>query len=205
MDLLKAENRDLSFSKGELMTLRKQGKIPSVIYDGKTASIPLFVNKSEFEKIYAANGNVFQLEVAGKKQMVNTEEIQKDPLGSVFMHIAFHKLTKGQKTVVNVQVQAIGEAPGVKEGGTISIVADSLALKVLPSKVPHYIEVDVSTLQMGEHILAKDIKLPEGAELDQQVDPETNVIMCSHPQKVVEEEVTTEAVVEPVAADEAKE
>ena len=187
MDLLKTENRDLGLSKGQLMKHRKKGLVPSVIYDGKTDSIPVFVNRIAFEKIYSVHGKVFELQTGSKKMMVNTKEIQKDPLGTILLHVSFQELTKGQKTTVNVPVKIVGDSVGVKDGGTISIVSETLALNVLPTKVPASIEVDVTELKMGDHLSAKDIKLPEGAEYNQSVDLETNVVFCNHPQKIVAE------------------
>ena len=169
------------------MKHRKKGLIPSIVYDGKTDSIPVFVNRIAFEKMYSVHGKVFQLQAGSKKMMVNAKEIQRDPLGTMLLHVSFHELAKGQKTTVNVPVKVIGESIGVKEGGTISIVSETLALDVLPSKVPASIEVDVTELKMGDHLSAKDIKLPVGAEYNQSVDLESNVIFCNHPQKIVEE------------------
>jgi len=202
MGSLASEKRELGCSKGQLNKWRKDGRIPAVVF-GKTRkeSVPLFVNWLQFNKMYHSTGKVFELEVDGKTELVNTKSVETDNLGKA-VHISFHQLNRGEKVSVQVPVRVVGIAAGVKLGGIIQVTESEITVKGLPKDLPEHIDVDVASLEIHQHLTAGQIKLPKGLVLDQ--DASHNVIVCQAPQKEEEVEVVElhpEGEVAPVASD----
>lgn len=192
MLVLKTQPREIGLSKGELNKLRKQGKVPACLYGAGVKNENFFIDKVEYEKIFAKEGKIFETEVAGKKHLTNAKEVQISPVMHDLVHVSFVKLRKGEKTTVVIPVQTLGTAPGEDDGGNVAIVYEKVKIDGVPSKIPSYFDVDISDLQAGGSIQLKDIKLPEGIELHETEDPEQTVVNCNRP-SLKEEEPAEEA------------
>lgn len=164
---LEATKREPGKSLGKKV---KSGLIPAVYYGPKTESVSVFVVLSDFLKVWrqAGESTVISLEVDKKEKVpVLIHEVDLDPITDVPRHIDFYVFEKGKKIEVSVPVEFVGVSPAVKElGGILVKVVHELEVEAEPDKLPHKIEVDISTLKDFEsQIFAKDIKMPEGAEL----------------------------------------
>lgn len=187
MSFLQAQPRQGSWSKGEYKNFRKEGKIPAVVYGKGMESQSLWVSWLDFQKCYKEHGKVFELKFNGQSETVNTKQVETDNLGKV-THISFHKLAKGQKTSVKVPVTLEGDSIGAKAGGIIQQVLDSINITAMPQDIPDTIHVDISALQIGEHLTVGQLNLPKGLTVDE-VEAQRNVVVCQAPKQQVEEEV----------------
>lgn len=184
---LKVENRQHR-DQAKPKALRKEGWIPGVIFGKEIKSVSMQVKETDLKKFLQGSGSVFEIEVGGTKHLCNLDHLQKDALGQKYVHVSFHKLKANQKTTVNVPIHYVGDAPGVKAGGVLNLMYDSLDVKGLPKDIPEFIEVDLSTIEMNESFHLSSVTCPPGCEWT--IDEETNLVSC-HAPKVVEE--TTEA------------
>lgn len=183
--------------------LRPAGYTPCVLYGpGYRESVPAKVKTSDIAKV-AASGRwettTMMLTLPdGAEEMSIMREIQKDPITDKILHIDFLQLVKGHRITVNVPVQLIGrdECPGVKLGGLIDHLYREIAMEVLPNQIPNSLEVDVSSLDLGDQVQVKDIAVPEGATV--LADEDEVVVAIIIPRLVTEED---EAEAEEVAAD----
>ena len=163
---LKIEKRE---EIGKPKKLREAGVLPAVFYGKKEEATPISVSARDFEKLYkeAGESTVVTLSGIGKPKEVLIHEVDFDPVTSVPRHVDFYVLEEGKKVQVNVPLEFIGEAPAIKElGGNLVKVLHDIEIEVAPKNLPKNIEVDISGLiDFTSRVFAKDIKLPESAEL----------------------------------------
>lgn len=199
MQVLKISERNEVHSKGEMMLLRKEGKVPGNIFGKGRESQKVFVDRIEFEKAIHAGGKILELDLNGKKTMVNTKAVQRDHLGKYLFHVDFHELQKGVETTVRVPVHLEGKAAGEKEGGSVQQRLTHIELTGTPSKIPEDIKVDVSALNVGESLHISDIK--DKISLKINTDEALTIAACVAPKK--QEETVVEAAAETAPAAEA--
>lgn len=168
----------------------KEGFVPAVFYGPKTEAVSVFVSLNDFMKVWreAGESTVINLDVEGLGEVsVLIHEVKLDPIKDIPKHIDFYVFEKGKKISVYVPVEFVGVAPAVKElGGILVKVVHELEIESEPNKLPHKIEVDISSLKdFGSQIFAKDIKLPEGVEL--LIEPEEIIASIVEQKEEVEE------------------
>lgn len=191
-------------SKGSLTALRRSGIIPAILYGKKRQPEKIQVACKNLEKAVATEAGInaiFDLTVDGKNEgVVRIREFQAHPLSRNFIHVDFQAVDLKEKIEVEVPVQIIGKAEGVKLGGVLEQQRRVLLLKCLVTNIPDAISVDVSALQIGQSIHADQIQLPEGVEFPH----ETNfTIVAVVPPAKEEEAKPAEAEAAPAAAPEA--
>lgn len=153
----------------KLDALRREGRVPAVIYGAKDEPSLCSVTHSEFIKVWrdAGETGIVQLEIGGDKKDVMIYEVQRNPVSDAPMHIDFYAVTKGQKIEVNVPLEFVGEAPAVKEIGAIIMKPlHDVLVSADARDIPQHIDVNVETLtDLDSQILAKDLVLPSSVEL----------------------------------------
>lgn len=190
--------------KGGLAALRRSGIIPAILYGKKRQPEKIQVACKNLEKAVATEAGInaiFDLTVDGKNEgVVRIREFQAHPLSRNFIHVDFQAVDLKEKIEVEVPIQIVGKAEGVKLGGVLEQQRRALLLKCLVTNIPDTISVDVSALQIGQSIHADEIQLPEGVEFPH----ETNftIVGCVPPAKE-EEAKPAEAEAAPAAASEA--
>ncbi|MFB0526526.1 MAG: 50S ribosomal protein L25 [bacterium] len=199
--------------KGRTHQLRRQGKLPAVVYGGKDPALPIVIDEKEFLKalhtehrenviisLYVSGSGAAVSKKTEKPVAVIIKEIQVNPVTRNLLHVDLYRISLREEIQVNVPIEIYGEAPGVeKSGGVLDHVVHEIAVKCLPTKIPDKIICDVSSLEAGETLTVKDLKIPVGVEvLD---DAEKIVVSIIAPtvveEKPVEEEVAPEEAVEP--------
>ena len=166
-----------------LKQTRKGLKIPGVLFArGLNPSTPIFIQRKEANVILATGERVLDMVIDGKKEMVNLTEVQREPSSGKLVHMSFHLLKAGEKTHASIPIHLKGSAIGLKAGGLVQLVLKEIDIKALPKDLPEFVDVDVSALEVGDHLELKDIKLPAGVEL-YNMKPETNVVACKPPAK----------------------
>lgn len=170
--VLEAEMRPLQ-TKGALNRARQEDKVPAVLYGRGKNNLSLMVEARSLRQLLASGGgNVLidlQIKNAGKKPMQETvmvKEIQRHLIQKEkLLHVDFIRISMTDRIEVNVQLNFIGEPPGVKEGGVLQILNREVIVKCLPADIPDSIAVDLSGLAIGDSVLAGSIQLAEDIEL----------------------------------------
>ena len=180
--------------------LRVKGFIPAVMYShGKAESLQ--VNKREFGSVFGkhiSESVIIDLDVTGvEKCHVFVKDYQLDPVSDEVVHLDFYKITAGEKIRTSVPVVAVGTPIGARLGGIFEMMDRDLHVECLPNELPEKLEIDVTSLQIGEGIHVKDIKVPASMKI--LLDPEHVV---AHVTTLKEEEVKAEVeeIVESAAA-----
>ena len=166
-----------------LKQIRKTAQTPGVIFArGMNPSKPIMLQTKEVIAILATGERVLDMVLDGKKEMVNLTEVQREPASGKVVHLSFHLLKAGEKTHASIPVHLVGKAIGEKTGGLTQLVLKEIDIKALPKDLPEFIDVDVSGLDIGDHLEVKDIKLPAGVEL-YHMKPGQTVASCKPPAK----------------------
>ncbi|MBK7994033.1 MAG: 50S ribosomal protein L25 [Blastocatellia bacterium] len=151
----------------ESRRLRRVGLMPATIYGDKKDPLSVIVNAKEITRILrseSGHNTIFNLQTPGHDATtVRIKDWQIHPISGKLMHADFYRISLTEKQNVNVPVELVGEAAGTKIGGGIlEHNLRELSVECLAADIPEHISVDVSNLQLGEHISVKDISVPEG-------------------------------------------
>jgi large subunit ribosomal protein L25 len=160
---LKAEARE-QVGKGSARAVRRNGKVPAVIYGDKQA--PLSIALGYKDLYYKIHGGGFLTTVAtidldGKKIQVLPKAYQLDPVKDTPVHVDFLRVGKDTEVNVAVPVHFINEekSPGIKRGGVLNIVRHEVELHCPANAIPDALTVDLTGLQIGDSIHISAIKL----------------------------------------------
>ena len=148
--------RDLKGKKAS-KSLRAQENVPCVLY-GNGENKFFYASESQLRLIiYTPNVYLILLDLNGKKHKAIIQDIQFHPVTDKAIHIDFLEVTDDKKVVVNLQVQTVGNSPGVKEGGKLSIDKKRLKVKAYVKDIPEAVNVDITPLGMGKTIRIGDL------------------------------------------------
>ena len=185
--------------KGEARKLRRQGYIPAIIYGGELGNKPLAVLAKTIIrhlKGEVSEAKIWKLNIegVGEKDVI-IKDVQKHPVTGEVLHVDFYEITYGQLISLAVPIKIVGEAAGVKKGGTLEVLMDEIEIECLPRNMVEELEVDVSHLDLGDTLFVRDIKVPEGIKITE--DPDQPVVTVVAPEEEEtpeegEEEVLTE-------------
>jgi large subunit ribosomal protein L25 len=189
--------------KGNCNRCRKEGFIPGVAYHRADTPIAVQVPYKEFTMLAkkARLSQVFTFKSSspalnGKAAIV--KEVQQDYVKGRVLHVDFQTLKDDEEITVDVPVKLVGEAPGVKvQNGILTLVTHEVTVTCLPKFIPVQIEVDISSLGLGQSIHASDLKLPEQVVLSD--DPHETIVSVVAP-RAAEEEAKPAATAEAAAA-----
>ena len=185
--------------------LRAQGVVPAVIYGSKDKPENLQISKRDIDALlsHASGENILvELEVSadGKtsSRTALMQEIQHSPVSGAVVHVDFHAVSMNEVITAEVPVEPVGTATGVKNfGGLLEQSLRSLEVECLPANLPDRLEVDVTSLNIGDMIHVRDLMLPEGVKVKEQADLTVFSVLAP----TVEEEPVA-AAAEPAAAPE---
>ncbi|MGG2197298.1 MULTISPECIES: 50S ribosomal protein L25 [Paenibacillus] len=163
---LKAEARS-GRTKGDRNRLRAEGKVPAVVYGKKVPQTSIAIDQKELLALIKANRHaIIELDVPQLgKQPVMINEIQRDAINRQLLHVDFHQINMDEPVNTTVRLEYTGEAIGVQEGGILQIQLHELDIRCLPTQIPSVIEVDVSSLGIGENLLVSSLQLSAGIEI----------------------------------------
>jgi large subunit ribosomal protein L25 len=148
---------------------RAEGKIPGVIYGKGLESRSLEFDGRSLEKFLATARRgtvVVRMTVRdgaeGTESYAVLKEVQTHPLTSRVTHVDFYEVALGQTFRVEIPIRIRGKAAGTELGGILEVVMRSLEVECTPANVPEFIEVDVSSLGLGQSLTLESIQFPEG-------------------------------------------
>jgi large subunit ribosomal protein L25 len=184
--------------RGGVKKLRATGRVPANIYGRQVQPQMLEVKQKELEDLihHAFSENILlDLSIADDarpKRLVLLQEVQHDPMSGKILHVDLHEVSETEKVTVQVPVETVGEAVGVKTGGGIlEHVLFKVKVRGLPKDLPEYLEVDVSHLEIGQAIHIGDLKAPPGVEV--LGDKSISVLAVAAPITEAEEQAQLEA------------
>jgi len=181
---LNAELRT-EFGKGAARRIRRDHKIPAVLYGHGTEPVHLTLPGHDTMLALKHSNAILTLDFDGKEELALAKDVQRDPIKPVIEHVDLVIVKRGEKVTVDVPVHVEGEAGPetnvVVESSTLAVEADVLS-------IPELVVVSVEGLEAGSQILAKDVALPAGVTLI--ADEELLVVNVS--QQAAAEEVEEE-------------
>jgi len=156
--------------KGAARAVRREGRVPAVIYGDKKEPIGISLDFKEVkQKIYAGHflTTVCNLDVDGVKHRVIPRDFQLDPVMDNPLHVDFLRLGEGAVVRVRVPIRAknADQAPGIKRGGTVNIVTHTIAVQVPADDIPQAFEVDLTGLDINYSRHLSDIQLPPNVKV----------------------------------------
>jgi large subunit ribosomal protein L25 len=166
---LSAEARDRA-GKGASRALRREGRVPAVIYGNNEDPQIVHVEEKLLNKLLGTGhffNSVVFVEVDGKKVRTLPKDVAFHPVTDRPLHADFLRVGEHTTVHVNVPVLFVNEdaSPGIKRGGVLNIVAHELELIVDAAEIPDDITVDLTGLDVGASIHLHDISLPKGAKV----------------------------------------
>ena len=168
---LKVERR-AEAGKGPARELRRNGRIPAVLYGSGHSTLLSMDPKDARHVILSQAGHTGLLNVQmtgggeSEQRVAVMQDYQIDPVAGTILHVDLFEVSMDKPLRVKIPVTTIGEVPlGVKEGGVLQNVLRELHIECLPAQMPDHIEVDASSLQVGEGIHVKDVVLAEGIKI----------------------------------------
>lgn len=184
--------------KGSARRLRSAGLMPAVFYGRETEAMPLSVNAADLLKLMKGRqDNVFIKLIIddGSKKRKKLEklsimkELQTEPVSRRLFHADFYEISMDHKLTFEVPIHFIGSPVGVRNGGDFQHVKRELKVSCVPTKLPDFIEVDISGLDVGHHLKVSDIRISEDMTL---LDSLEGVIASVSTPKVTIAKVETE-------------
>lgn len=180
-----------------LQVLRKQGRVPAVLYGHGVESKSLSLDQLEFSRVYKAAGEntIISLSVGeGKPVNVLIKETQLHPMTNRFVHADLFEVKMNEAIEADIPLEFVGEAPAVRESGGIFVRAlEAVRVSALPADLPHTLPVDISSLKTFEDVIKiKDIQVP--AKVTIKDDLETVVALVEAPRSEAELEQLDEKV-----------
>ncbi len=165
---LPAEARERA-GKGASRALRRDGRVPAVIYGGKEEPTMIHVEAKELTRQLGTGhfmNSIVEIEIGGKKIRTLPKDVSLHPVTDRPEHADFLRMIKGGKIEVSVPVVFLNEeeSPGLKKGGVLNVVRHELDLVCDNDKIPSEIEIDVTGKEVGDSIHISEVKLPEGSE-----------------------------------------
>ncbi len=190
---------------GASRRLRNSGKTPGIIYGG--TELPQAVELDHNALFHALkkeafHSSVLEIEVAGKVQKALLRDYQMHPFKPLVLHIDFQRIDAKQKVHMKIPLHFKGDdvSPAVKiGGGVVNHITNELEIVCLPADLPEFIEVELSKIQIGESIHAKDITLPKGVTLSLHVEQENPAIVVAREPRVSAEPLASGAPEAPAA------
>jgi len=165
---LSAETRDRA-GKGASRHLRREGRVPAVIYGDKKEPISISVNERELNKALGTGhfmNSVIMIEGTGAAIRTLAKDVQFHPVTDRPLHVDFFRIGEHSTVHVNVPLHFVDEelSPGLKRGGVLSIVRHDVELVVDAANIPDQINVSLKGFDVGESIHISAVTLPAGAK-----------------------------------------
>lgn len=207
---LKASLRDAA-GDGPAKALRRDGKIPAILYGPNTAPIKLSIDRQDLEPVIksgAVTQQLLKLAIEGRdgSHNVMVKELQRHPVSHNLLHLDFYEVTMDQKIKVMVPVVTTGKSVGVELGGMLQIIRRELEVYCLPDQIPANITIDISDLDIGDSFHVEDLQLEGDIDIPAEVNFTILTILSTKAEEeAAEEEEEVEGLEEGVEAAEATE
>jgi large subunit ribosomal protein L25 len=205
-------NERKAINKKSRNILRNEGRVPGVLYGSRMEPLPIDVTRASIHPvIFTAKTHLLSLKLDGHENYeCVVKDVQFDPVSDEIIHFDLIRLPRGERIQLEVPVQLLGSAVGVKEGGLLQESLHKLNIECLPVNIPQSLEIDVTNLSVGDSIHVADLSFENITILN----PEDTIVVSvvlpkveKEPEPVEEEgEIDTEeGVAEPEVIGKGKE
>ena len=153
--------------------IRRQGKVPAIVYGLGTDATPVAVPDRELQHILHGPGGantLINLDVSGTNELVLARQIQRHPVRHNLLHVDLIRVSRDVAIAAEVPIHLIGEPSGVRDGGILEQVTFTLSVEAKPADIPRAIQVDVTGLDIGDHLAVADLVLPAGVTTTQEAE-----------------------------------
>ena len=206
---LPAQARDRA-GKGASRALRRDGRVPAVVYGDKKEALSVHVEEKLLVKMLNTGhfmNSVIMVEVDGKKNRTLPKDVQFHPVTSRPIHVDFLRIGEHSKVNVNIPVRFDNEeaSPGLKRGGVLNVVQHEIELICDAAEIPDELHIDLTGLDIGDSIHISQVTLPKGAKaaIDDR-DFTVATVVAPSAMKAEEEETAAEGEVPTVGDEEAE-
>jgi len=176
--------------------LRTEGRIPGVVYGHGISPLSVSVSRKDLRAVLhtdAGHNAVINLTVGGEKHLTIVKDLQRHPVRNEVTHVDFLVVNVNEVVSVDVPIVVTGESAAIKAAsGTVDLQMHALSVQTTPGNIPNELTIDVTDLDIGDHIRVGDLVLPSGVSTD--VDPEETVVLAQVTRATIEaEELEAEA------------
>jgi len=162
-EVVAATPREGKFNKNAARRVRMKGKIPAVVYGAAEPAVAIEVDPKQIQKILhsdSGHNSIFDLEISGStaKTKAMIVDWQYEPIKGTLMHIDLKRIALDKAMRVEVPIQLVGTAVGVKtQGGILDLVLREVEIECLPGDIPSHIDVDVTNMSIGDVLRVSDL------------------------------------------------
>lgn len=188
-----AEYREDS-GKGASRRLRREGKVPAIIYGGGKPPRSITFDRNELNRKMENESffsSVLNVKVGPNTRQAILKDVQVHPAKRMVLHLDLQRVLADEKIRMSVPIHFLNEesAIGVKQGGgTVAHLMTEVEVTCLPANLPEYLDIDIGELELDQMLNLSDITLPEGVEISEADKEADRPVVSIHIVKVVEEE-----------------
>jgi large subunit ribosomal protein L25 len=185
-ELINAELR-ADVGKGASRRLRREGKIPAVLYGGHEEAVALTLEHRQIlhaieEESFFSSIQEIKLD-DGRQQQVVVRDMHRHPYKQLIMHMDFMRVSATELLRMSVPLHFTGEDESPAAHGAGMVIQHQITdveVEAMPGDLPEYIEVDLSKLDAGDAVMLSELKMPEGVRLMQLTDDEDSDLMVAN-------------------------
>lgn len=202
--IIEARTRTMT-GKGAAKQLRREGRLPAVMYDNTGKAVLLDLNAKDFAKLYGTitESTLIDVKIDGSKDAIAfVKDAQYNIITDTVTHVDFYEVEAGKKIRTKIPVRLTGSPEGVRTGGILEAGTEELDVECLPKNLPPRVVVDVSDLQLNHSIHVKDVVVPEGVKV--LTDPHLTIATLKYAKADIpatQQEATAEAAPDAPAAE----
>lgn len=180
--------------KGAARTLRRDGKIPAIVYGHKQEPITIQLSERTLTHFLHDSGeNVIINMDLGKDEpeTVMLKELQIDPVSRRIVHVDFVRVSLQERVTTNIPINLVGNAPGAEEGGILEFPIRELQVECTVIDLPEHVSIDISQMNIGDQIRVENVELEGDMVIHD--DPSTVIVLITAPTMAKELEQLDEA------------
>lgn len=202
--IIEARTRTMT-GKGAAKRLRREGRLPAVMYDNTGKAVLLDLNAKDFAKLYGTitESTLIDVKIDGSKDAIAfVKDAQYNIITDTVTHVDFYEVEAGKKIRTKIPVRLTGSPEGVRTSGILEAGTEELDVECLPKNLPPRVVVDVSDLQLNHSIHVKDVVVPEGVKV--LTDPHLTIATLKYAKADIpaaQQEATAEAAPDAPAAE----
>ncbi len=177
--VFRARRRDKT-GKGVARKLRKEKRLPAVLYGPNIDPVPLDMDTRGVLKVLrkaSEEVRIWDLELEGEEpHKVIIRDVQIHPISLEPLHVDFYEVTYGQLLRLEVPIRIVGESVGVKHGGILEVLMDSVEIECYPKDLIEEIVVDISSLEEGDTLFVRDLPVGEEVRILEEMDQPVAIV-----------------------------
>ena len=151
--------------KGPIRRLRRAGNVPGNLCGLGRPNLHLTVSGDELSRFFDNPSNLVELRMGGKGRQAIVREVQIDPLTDEILHVDFVRVEEGAELEDRVRLVFKGTAIGTTKGGLLQTLEETVEVRSKPKDLPTELVIDISGLELGDGVYARDVDLPSGVSL----------------------------------------